>query len=174
MLTATDRRDRTSRPRYRTRSRSAQDSYGWQHLHFSRPIRKALPSAPFWWCAQVWSTKYCRQPHASVSSSSMRSNIWLNKLTSSTNSGLIGFLLSLTPLSNDLMGWRGAGSQNGAASIGVYYFFGGVLMITSAVLEVRSYSSMLSPATLPLTELPSGSVETHFPVSSLLPSELSG
>ncbi|KAL9061547.1 MAG: hypothetical protein Q9162_000079 [Coniocarpon cinnabarinum] len=51
--------------------------------------------------------------------------------------GLCGFLLSLTPLSCDLMGWRGTGaaSLNGAASIGCYYFFGGVLMIVSAVME---------------------------------------
>lgn len=33
---------------------------------------------------------------------------------------LIGFLLSLTPLSCDLMGWRGAGG-NGAASTGTSY-----------------------------------------------------
>lgn len=32
-------------------------------------------------------------------------------------SALVGFLLSLTPLSCDLMGWRGAGG-NGAADIG--------------------------------------------------------
>ena len=34
-------------------------------------------------------------------------------------SALIGFLLSLTPLSCDLMGWRGAGG-NGAADTGSY------------------------------------------------------
>lgn len=41
---------------------------------------------------------------------------------------LVGFLLCLSPLSCDLMGWRGAGG-NGAASTGVYFFFGGLLMI---------------------------------------------
>jgi len=45
-----------------------------------------------------------------------------------------GFLLSLTPLSCDLMGWRGAGG-NGAASTGVYFFFGGLLMILGALGE---------------------------------------
>jgi len=47
---------------------------------------------------------------------------------------LCGFLLSLTPLSCDLMGWRGAGG-NGAASIGVYFFFGGLLMLVGGFLE---------------------------------------
>jgi len=45
-----------------------------------------------------------------------------------------GFLLSLTPLSCDLMGWRGAGG-NGAASTGVYFFFGGLLMILGSLGE---------------------------------------
>lgn len=67
-------------------------------------------------------------------------------------SALVGFLLSLTPLSCDLMGWRGAGG-NGAADIGtnkfqnglekmqlttrqgVYFFFGGLLMILGSVGE---------------------------------------
>lgn len=48
---------------------------------------------------------------------------------------LIGFLLSLTPLSMDLMGWRGAGG-NGAAGTGTYYFFGGLLMILGSLGEV--------------------------------------
>ncbi|KAF2850482.1 hypothetical protein T440DRAFT_479181 [Plenodomus tracheiphilus IPT5] len=47
---------------------------------------------------------------------------------------LIGFLLSLTPLSWTLMGWRGAGG-NGAASIGWYYFAGGLLMILGGLGE---------------------------------------
>ncbi|KAL8726169.1 MAG: hypothetical protein Q9166_006886 [cf. Caloplaca sp. 2 TL-2023] len=47
---------------------------------------------------------------------------------------LVGFLLSLTPLACDLMGWRGAGG-NGAASTGVFFFFGGVLMILGAIGE---------------------------------------
>ena len=42
--------------------------------------------------------------------------LWL-KLADMACSALVGFLLSLTPLSCDLMGWRGAGG-NGAADIG--------------------------------------------------------
>ncbi|PNS16342.1 Protein alcS [Sphaceloma murrayae] len=41
---------------------------------------------------------------------------------------LVGFLLSLTPLSCMLMGWRGSGGA-GAATLGAYLFFGGLLMI---------------------------------------------
>ncbi|MCJ1478232.1 hypothetical protein MMC13_006909 [Lambiella insularis] len=47
---------------------------------------------------------------------------------------LIGYVLSLTPLSCDYMGWRGAGG-GGAASVGVYYFMGGVLMLLGGILE---------------------------------------
>jgi len=47
---------------------------------------------------------------------------------------LCGFIMSLTPLSNVLMGWRGAGGT-GAAEVGVYYFFGGLLMVLGAFLE---------------------------------------
>ncbi|KAK0507876.1 hypothetical protein JMJ35_009765 [Cladonia borealis] len=47
---------------------------------------------------------------------------------------LIGFVLSLTPLSCDLMGWRGAGGT-GAASTGAYFGFGGLLMILGSIGE---------------------------------------
>jgi len=47
---------------------------------------------------------------------------------------LVGFLLSLTPLSNVLLGWRGAGGL-GAAEVGAYFFFGGLLMILGSFLE---------------------------------------
>ncbi|EXJ77981.1 hypothetical protein A1O3_09140 [Capronia epimyces CBS 606.96] len=47
---------------------------------------------------------------------------------------LVGFLLSLTPLSNVLLGWRGAGGL-GAAEVGIYYFFGGLLMVLGGLLE---------------------------------------
>ncbi|KAF2145220.1 uncharacterized protein K452DRAFT_306136 [Aplosporella prunicola CBS 121167] len=47
---------------------------------------------------------------------------------------LLGFLLSLSPLSCDLMGWRGAGGS-GAASIGAYFFFGGLLMVLGGLGE---------------------------------------
>ncbi|KFY87974.1 hypothetical protein V500_06652 [Pseudogymnoascus sp. VKM F-4518 (FW-2643)] len=45
-----------------------------------------------------------------------------------------GFVMSLTPLSCDLMGWRGAG-HDGAAHIGAYIFFGGVLLLVGGLLE---------------------------------------
>ncbi|KAF7945093.1 hypothetical protein EAE96_009873 [Botrytis aclada] len=47
---------------------------------------------------------------------------------------IVGFLITLSPLSCDLMGWRGAGN-NGAAGIGSYFFFGGLLMIVGGFLE---------------------------------------
>ncbi|KAF2226149.1 GPR1/FUN34/yaaH family-domain-containing protein [Elsinoe ampelina] len=47
---------------------------------------------------------------------------------------LVGFLLSLTPLSCMLMGWRGAGGA-GAANMGAYFFFGGLLMVVGATGE---------------------------------------
>ncbi|OBT69691.1 hypothetical protein VE03_00835 [Pseudogymnoascus sp. 23342-1-I1] len=45
-----------------------------------------------------------------------------------------GFVMSLTPLSCELMGWRGSG-QNGAAHIGAYIFFGGILLLVGGLLE---------------------------------------
>jgi len=51
------------------------------------------------------------------------------------DSALVGFLLSLSPLSCILMGWQGAGGS-GASDVGVYFFFGGLLMILGAVGEV--------------------------------------
>lgn len=56
----------------------------------------------------------------------------------SLRSALLGFLLSLTPLSCMLMGWRGA-SPTGAADVGVYFFFGGLMMILGSLGEVRQY-----------------------------------
>lgn len=50
-------------------------------------------------------------------------------------SALVGFLLSLTPLSCVLMGWRGAGGS-GAASLASYFFFGGMLMTLGGIGEV--------------------------------------
>ncbi|MCJ1285717.1 hypothetical protein MMC26_005058 [Xylographa opegraphella] len=47
---------------------------------------------------------------------------------------LMGFLLASTPLGCALMGWRGAGG-GGAATIGVFYFFGGLLQIIGSVME---------------------------------------
>ncbi|RFU26377.1 hypothetical protein B7463_g9972, partial [Scytalidium lignicola] len=47
---------------------------------------------------------------------------------------LIGIIIALTPLSCDLMGWRGADS-NGAAGVGSYFFFGGMLTMLGGILE---------------------------------------
>lgn len=48
---------------------------------------------------------------------------------------LVGFLLSLTPLSCDLMNFRGAQAGNGSASIGAYLGFGGILMLLGGLGE---------------------------------------
>jgi len=50
------------------------------------------------------------------------------------SSALVGFIISLGPLSADLMGWRGAGGS-GSASIPVFLFFGGVLLLLGGILE---------------------------------------
>ncbi|TVY14460.1 Protein alcS [Lachnellula arida] len=47
---------------------------------------------------------------------------------------LLGFLLALNPVSCDLMGWRGSGGS-GAASLGTYFYFGGLLMLVGGLLE---------------------------------------
>jgi len=46
----------------------------------------------------------------------------------------MGFLLASAPLGCALMGWRGSGG-GGAATIGVFYFFGGLLQIIGSVME---------------------------------------
>ncbi|GKU00724.1 hypothetical protein FLAG1_02269 [Fusarium langsethiae] len=56
------------------------------------------------------------------------------KFANPTPIALVGFLLAFTPLTCDLMGWRGAGGS-GAASNAVYMFMGGLLMIIGGVLE---------------------------------------
>lgn len=47
---------------------------------------------------------------------------------------LLGFLLSLSPLACELMGWRGAG-EGGIATVGAYYFIGGFLMSLGGIFE---------------------------------------
>ncbi|KAJ9296873.1 hypothetical protein DTO271G3_5072 [Paecilomyces variotii] len=48
--------------------------------------------------------------------------------------GILGFVVTLGPLSCQLMGWRGSGG-GGAAIVGVMYFIGGLLMIIAGVME---------------------------------------
>ncbi|RMZ91009.1 hypothetical protein DV736_g1768, partial [Chaetothyriales sp. CBS 134916] len=62
------------------------------------------------------------------------SNNLRSTLGNPTPLALVGFLLCLSPLSNVLMAWRGSGGF-GAAEVGVYYFFGGLLMIIGSILE---------------------------------------
>ncbi|KAI4144818.1 MAG: hypothetical protein LQ341_002551 [Variospora aurantia] len=57
-----------------------------------------------------------------------------NTFANPTPVALLGFLMSCTPLACELMGWRGAGG-NGAATLGTYYFFGGLLMTLGGILE---------------------------------------
>lgn len=57
-----------------------------------------------------------------------------NTFANPTPLALLGFLLSLSPLSCELMGWRGAGGD-GIATVGAYYFIGGFLMSLGGILE---------------------------------------
>ena len=57
-----------------------------------------------------------------------------NTFANPTPLALLGFLLSLSPLSCELMGWRGAG-EAGIATVGAYYFIGGFLMSLGGILE---------------------------------------
>lgn len=57
-----------------------------------------------------------------------------SKFGNPTPLALLGFLLSLSPLSCELMGWRGAGGD-GIATVGAYYFIGGFLMSLGGILE---------------------------------------
>jgi hypothetical protein len=60
---------------------------------------------------------------------------------------VLGLVVSLTPFSCDVMRWRGAGG-NGAASLGSYYFMGGLLMIMGSVGEwiMGSFASPFQPS----------------------------
>lgn len=57
-----------------------------------------------------------------------------NTFGNPTPLALLGFLLSLSPLSCELMGWRGA-DGGGIATVGAYYFIGGFLMSLGGILE---------------------------------------
>jgi succinate-acetate transporter protein len=55
-------------------------------------------------------------------------------LSLTLHSAVLGLVMALTPLACDLMGWRGAGGA-GAASTGVFFFMGGLLMVLGGVME---------------------------------------
>jgi len=57
-----------------------------------------------------------------------------NTFGNPTPLALLGFLLSLSPLSCELMGWRGA-DGGGIGTVGAYYFIGGFLMSLGGILE---------------------------------------
>ncbi|GAM88223.1 hypothetical protein ANO11243_062540 [Dothideomycetidae sp. 11243] len=57
-----------------------------------------------------------------------------NTVGNPTPVALVGFLLSLSPLSCILLGWRGAGGA-GASDTTAYFFFGGMLMILGGIGE---------------------------------------
>ncbi|KAH9215256.1 GPR1/FUN34/yaaH family-domain-containing protein [Leptodontidium sp. 2 PMI_412] len=57
-----------------------------------------------------------------------------NTFANPTPLALMGFLVASAPLGCALMGWRGSGG-GGAATIGVFYFFGGMLQIIGSVME---------------------------------------
>jgi succinate-acetate transporter protein len=47
---------------------------------------------------------------------------------------LLGFLIASSPLGIAFMGWGGAGG-GGAATVGLSYFFGGMLQVIGSILE---------------------------------------
>ncbi|KAI4204860.1 MAG: hypothetical protein LQ350_000926 [Teloschistes chrysophthalmus] len=57
-----------------------------------------------------------------------------NTFGNPTPVALLGFVLACSPLACELMGWRGAGG-NGSATLGSYYFVGGMLMTLGGILE---------------------------------------
>ena len=70
-----------------------------------------------------------------------RANCSPQKTLLTIYSALVGFLISLSPLSCDLMGWRGTnGPTVGAAGTATYFYFGGLLMIIGSVGEVSDSS----------------------------------
>ncbi|MCJ1260312.1 hypothetical protein MMC22_000172 [Lobaria immixta] len=60
-----------------------------------------------------------------------------SKFGNPTPLALLGFLLSLSPLSCEMMGWRASagGADAGIATVGTYYFIGGLLMTLGGILE---------------------------------------
>ena len=128
-------------PRQQPRCRRCveEDSNDGQLVHFSRAIREDLPLPSEQSCWRAPKDRW--QPNAFVGP--RLQTVW-HLLTA--NSALIGFLLSLTPLSMDLMQFRGV-PPTGAAGIGVYVAFGGILMILGAIGEVCHTMNWDIPAT---------------------------
>lgn len=59
------------------------------------------------------------------------------KFANPTILGVAGFAVGLTPLSAQLMGWRGAGAGagNAAATVGATIWFGGMCLVIAGILE---------------------------------------
>ena len=92
-----------------------------------------------------WGIENLRRENAIVLTPELFEKLYLNpannvsgdlraKFGNPTPLALLGFLLSLSPLSMELMGWRGAGGD-GIATIGAYFFIGGFLMSLGGILE---------------------------------------
>ncbi len=92
-----------------------------------------------------WGRDNLRRENAIVLTPELFEKLYLNpannvrgdlreKYGNPTPLALLGFLLSLSPLSMELMGWRGAGG-NGMATVGAYFFIGGFLMSLGGILE---------------------------------------
>lgn len=126
---------RTSWRRPGERRGTSEDQNSRKYLYITGTIRKTLSPAARCCSPVVSGEKDCWQPDPCVSGSKP---LGVCAALTKLNRCLIGFLLSLTPLSCDLMGWRGAGEADGSASIGAYLFFGGLLMNLGAVGEVSS------------------------------------
>jgi succinate-acetate transporter protein len=57
-------------------------------------------------------------------------------LLTACGSAILGLLICVQPLSMELMDWRGTGGPGvGSAGIGIYLFFGGLLMLLGSVGE---------------------------------------
>ena len=92
-----------------------------------------------------WGIENLRKENAIVLSPELFEKLYLNPSNNNTSDlrskfgnptpiALLGVLITASPLSCELMGWRGAGG-GGAATTGAYYFMGGFLMSLGGILE---------------------------------------